>query len=77
MSKKYESRLKLVVPNRGQIEIKGKGEFVDMFFGQLSTRLTIELEKAIKNFKGDLEMVETTEGNQTEIEIVEKEKSDE
>lgn len=77
MSKKYESRLKLVVPNRGQIEIKGTGEFVDMFFGQVSTRFTLELEKAIKNFKGDLEMIETTEGNRTEIEIVEKEKDDE
>jgi len=77
MTKKYESRLKLVIPNRGQIEIKGTGEFVDLFFSQVSTRFTLELEKAIKNFKGDLEMVENRDGNRTEIELIQKEKSDE
>lgn len=75
--KKYESRLKLLIPNRGQIEIKGTGEFVDMFFGQISTRFELELVKAIKTFKGDLEMVEKRDGDNLEIQIVEKEKGNE
>jgi len=73
--KKFESRLKLVVPNRGQIVIQGKGEFVDMFFEQVHTRFSIELAKAIKTFKGNLEMIETQSDGKTEIQIVEKEKA--
>jgi len=73
--KDYESRLKLVIPNRGQIEIKGKTEFVDMFFQEVLSRFGTELGKAIKTFQGDLEIVETQSDGKTEIQIVEKEKS--
>lgn len=73
-SEKYDARLKLVVPGQGQIEIKGTGEFVDMFFGQISMRFTQELEKAVKNFKGDLEMAEIRNGKKVEIEIFGKER---
>ena len=74
VKQKFDSRIKLTIPGIGYIEIAGTSGFVSTMFNNIKIDFYNRLQEALKNFKGNYEVIEKTGKNKTEIEIVESQK---
>ncbi len=72
MKEKYDTKIKLTIPNVGYIEIAGNPEFVSKMFNYIKIEFYGRLQTALRTFKGSYEGIEKSGKNKTEIQIVEK-----
>ena len=64
--------MKLTIPNVGYVEIAGTSGFVSTMFNHIKIEFINRLQEVLRTFKGNYEVIETTDKNNVEIEVVEK-----